>query len=278
MKLAAIYPIIHEEDGLPFILCGVGSQSDQCHMIRKEGFALHQIIFSTQGKGILKTCNQEFEIDEGNFFYLKPHEPHEYYKLTESWSTDWILFRGDMIENTLSKLGFSDFKIGSFYSNNSIKKLFHDILITLNSNDSFKGLTASSQFYRLLIELYRSSYSKTSLHHKQTTAIIEPVIHYIDLHFSEEMTLEELAKPTSVTPEYLCKVFKERLNIRPFEYIAKRRIQEAKKLLISGTMSIKEIGKSVGYNDSSYFCYIFKKYESISPSAFRGAAKIYNNS
>jgi YesN/AraC family two-component response regulator len=93
------------------------------------------------------------------------------------------------------------------------------------------------------------------------------------MHFSEDISLEILADITDITPQHLCKIFKKCLYMRPFEYIAKKRIQEAKKLLIDRSMSIKAIGEAVGYKDSSYFCAIFKKHELISPAEFRGSAK-----
>jgi AraC family transcriptional regulator, arabinose operon regulatory protein len=254
---SAVYPIVNEENGLPFVVCGIGSQSNQCHIERNEGYNLYQIIFCTNGKGILKTNQQKYEITEGTYFYLKPHEPHEYYKITEYWSTDWILFTGENIHNTLSKLGFSGSSTGSFQSNRNIKNLFNDIMSTLKGNDSLRGFTASNLLYRLLIELYRSSNCETSLRHTQDTAIIEPVINYINMHFSEDISLESLAMVANVTPQHLCKVFKERLYMRPFEYIAKRRIQESKRLLISENMTIRDICKTVGYKDSSYFCAMF---------------------
>lgn len=269
----AIYPIINEEIGLPFIVFGIGSQSNQCHIVRNEGYNLYQIIFCTNGKGILKLNQQEYEITAGTYFYLKPDEPHEYYKLTECWATSWILFDGENIHNFLSKLGFSSSKIGSFKSNGNIKNIFEDIMIILKGNDSFKGFIASNLLYRLFIELYRSSNQETGLYKTQDTAIIEPVINYINMHFSEDISLESLAKIVNITPQHLCKVFKERLYMRPFEYIAKRRIQESKKLLINGNLTIKDIGEIVGYKDNSYFCAMFKKYELISPSDFRGSAK-----
>lgn len=271
---ASIYPIVNEESGLPFVVCGIGSQSNQCHIVRNEGYNLHQIIFCTKGKGILKINQQEYEISEGTYFYLKPHEPHEYYKLTECWATDWILFNGENIFYTLSKLGLSGSRIGYFKSNGNIKNLFNDIIITLKGKDSFSGFISSNLLYRLLIEIYRYSYQGIDLHRTQDTAIIEPIINYINKHFTEEISLENLAKVVKITPQHLCKVFKKRLYMRPFEYIAKKRIQESKNLLRNGDMTIKDIGKTVGYKDSSYFCAMFKKYELISPSDFRGSASI----
>lgn len=266
-----IYPIVNEENGLPLVVFGIGSQSNQCHIVRNEGYNICQIVFCIKGKGILKTNQQECEITEGMYFFLKPHEYHEYYKTTECWATDWILFTGDNIQKTLSKLGFMSSTIGYYKNNGNIKNLYNEIMTTQKCNDSLKGFISSHLLYRLLIELYRSSNNEIVLNCSQDTAIIEPIINYINKHFSEDISLEVLAKLVKITPQHLCKVFKKRVSMRPFEYIAKRRIQESKKLLINGNMTIKDIGQSVGYRDSSYFCAMFKKYVSISPMEFRGS-------
>ena len=268
-----IYPIVNEESGLPFVVCGIGEQSNQCHIVRNEGYNLYQLIFCIKGKGILKTNSQEYEINEGTYFYLKAHEPHEYYKLTTRFSTAWVLFTGENIYNTLCNLGFSDSKIGFFQSNGIARNLFNDINITLKGSDSLRGFMASNLLYRLLIELFRSSNQEAIINRTQIASIVEPVISYINEHFFEDISLESLGKIVNVTPQHLCKVFKKDLYMRPFEYIAKRRIQESKKLLISGNTAIKDIAQTVGYKDTSYFCAMFKKYELISPSEFRGSSK-----
>lgn len=48
------------------------------------------------------------------------------------------------------------------------------------------------------------------------------------------------------------------------------RIKKAKELLKNDSMSIKEVGYSVGYSDPNYFSKVFKKYEGISPTEYKG--------
>jgi AraC-like DNA-binding protein len=269
----AVYPIINEERGLPFVVCGIGSQTNQCHIVRNEGYHLHQFIFTSNGTGLLQLNGQQIEITKETFIYLKPGEPHEYCKQTESWATDWILFSGDHIERTLDKLGFSKSKTGCVQNGVYVRKLLSDIMNSLNGRDPYKAFTASNLLYMLLIELYRSSNEKNCTIYSQEACIISPIIDYINGHFFEELSLDALADLANITPQHLCKLFKKHLNMRPFEYIAKMRMQEAKKLLISGNLTIKSIGESVGYKDSSYFCALFRKYERISPAEFRGSSQ-----
>ena len=53
------------------------------------------------------------------------------------------------------------------------------------------------------------------------------------------------------------------------DYVAAKRIGDAKKLLLQEGLSIEEVAYQVGYHDYFYFTKVFKKHEGISPSAFR---------
>lgn len=100
--------------------------------------------------------------------------------------------------------------------------------------------------------------------------MLSPVIDYIDKNYSSDITLEELARLAGVGREYFCTIFRRKTGMRPFEYIAAIRIREAKKLLTYTELTAAEIGKTVGYEDKSYFGRVFKRYAGMPPTAFRG--------
>ena len=57
--------------------------------------------------------------------------------------------------------------------------------------------------------------------------------------------------------------------MRPLEYLAGRRLAEAKSLLVNTDMEIGEIGKAVGYGDRNYFGIVFRRAEGVSPREYR---------
>lgn len=59
------------------------------------------------------------------------------------------------------------------------------------------------------------------------------------------------------------------LELPPMEYITKRKIKAAKMLLAETQKTVDQIVEETGFCDSSYFCKIFKRFESITPSQFR---------
>jgi hypothetical protein len=73
-----VHPIFTEEIKLPFVVYGIGTQEEQCSIHRPKGFPMDQLIFSKKGSGILQNIHGTYEINQGEYAYLKPHEPHSY--------------------------------------------------------------------------------------------------------------------------------------------------------------------------------------------------------
>lgn len=95
------------------------------------------------------------------------------------------------------------------------------------------------------------------------------MLDYIEAHIADVLTLEELAGLMNLTPQHFCRVFKDCIGERPFQYILRRRIQISKRLLVKSEYRVSEIGQRVGIENSSYFCYNFKRLEGMTPTEFR---------
>lgn len=92
---------------------------------------------------------------------------------------------------------------------------------------------------------------------------------YLDSHFADPLTLSSLAQQVGITPEYLCRAFKDYTGKSVFDYILNRRIQEAMKRLRSGDDKVSIIAMECGFNDLSYFSRKFKATVGRSPAAYR---------
>lgn len=92
---------------------------------------------------------------------------------------------------------------------------------------------------------------------------------YIEENFRENIDRNDVAAVTFVTPNYLSRIFKSKMNMNLREYINQLRIEEAKRLLLSTSMSISEIASYVGYYNISYFSTVFHKLVGVSPFDWR---------
>ncbi|GEM04002.1 DNA-binding response regulator [Halolactibacillus miurensis] len=92
---------------------------------------------------------------------------------------------------------------------------------------------------------------------------------YIDDHYSESLSLTDLSAHFHFNPSYLSSYFSQHLNKGFSDYLTDVRINKAKELLNNHDLSIADVGSMVGYQDHSYFCKVFKKKTSLSPSRYR---------
>lgn len=100
---------------------------------------------------------------------------------------------------------------------------------------------------------------------------IKQAIHFIEESYMEPLTLEDIAASIHVSKSECCRCFKRALGLTPFEYLMKYRIFESTKRIINGDESAKSISTlaiSVGFNSSSYYNKLFKKYLNCTPTEY----------
>lgn len=92
---------------------------------------------------------------------------------------------------------------------------------------------------------------------------------YIENHFSENITLEDVAAIVHLSPNYFSNLFKEEFGENFIEFLTKTRMRYAKLLIEKNMYSLKEICFKVGYKDPNYFSRVFKKHYHTSPKHFQ---------
>ena len=110
----------------------------------------------------------------------------------------------------------------------------------------------------------------------RNSEIISKVFEYINRNFNKDITLESVANEVGLSSQYLSKIFKEKCGINFIDYITTKRLEFAENLLKNSDSNIKQVSKMSGYEDSNYFCRIFKKSTGLSPRQFRSNV-ILNN-
>ncbi len=262
----AIYPIIGKNSGNLIIASGAGSCDYQYHCIRKEGYPHPQINFCISGKGILITEGKIFGITEGMSFYLPPDTAHEYYADGDSWSLKWVTFTGTCCRSLLEQFGMTHALVTVHEDMADLERAWQNVYSVLSRGGENNSFRADSYMYRFLTE-YHISRMKAETTPSEFSAF-RLAEEFIEAHFTEDITIGDISAAAGVSPQYLCRVFRRRTDMRPFQYINCRRIQHAKQLLAAGSMSVAEISRQAGYNDVSYFCKLFRRQEGVSPKKF----------
>ena len=105
---------------------------------------------------------------------------------------------------------------------------------------------------------------------KKYSKLLEDAKAFIDENYRhDDMSLNMVAAQVNISPSYFSNIFSSEMGQTFVEYLTHVRLEKAKELLMCSNMRTAEIGYEVGYKDSHYFSYIFKKVVGCSPKEYR---------
>ncbi len=109
---------------------------------------------------------------------------------------------------------------------------------------------------------------------KRYAGLIEQAKEYMHIKFSmSDLSLDQVAATVNLSPNYFSSLFNQETGMTFIEYLTDIRMEKAKDYLRCSSKKITEIGFLVGYLDSHYFSYIFKKTQNCTPSEYRQQGK-----
>lgn len=97
----------------------------------------------------------------------------------------------------------------------------------------------------------------------------QKIINFIELNFSEDLSIEKIAGSIHIHPSHAMRTFKKEMGTTITSYINNKRIEEAKELLTRSNLLITDISIMVGFSDPQYFSRVFKKMVSMTPKEYR---------
>lgn len=103
---------------------------------------------------------------------------------------------------------------------------------------------------------------------------VKQAIAYVNENLSEQISLKEVADAVHLNASYFSAMFKEQTSITFSEYLTRKRLQLAKKLLLTTDFTVDEVGRRAGYQTSKYFIKLFKESEGVTPSKYRKLAEL----
>ena len=95
---------------------------------------------------------------------------------------------------------------------------------------------------------------------------------HLDHHYREEFSLKYFEDTLKMSRYRLCREFSSFYGIPPLRYLTEKRLDEAKKILLTTDFSIHEVSSMIGYENTNHFINLFKKYEGSTPGKFRQKA------
>lgn len=147
--------------------------------------------------------------------------------------------------------------------------LIRDMLTAGLGGDDLTRMARLLEVIALLRTACTQSAMLAGIAQKKNRAAIEEAIAYMETHFRDGCTLEQVATVAHFSPIYFHRIFREAVGRTPYEYLCRLRLEEAKRLLLTERESMAGIAERCGYSSQSYFNCVFRRETGMTPGEFR---------
>lgn len=217
------------------------------------------LFYITYGTMFYTYRKKEFKAQSGDLVLLDSKYETEYW-VEDTTNFFWFHVKGISMQAYCDQI----FEMGRtcFQPKNVINNLILEVYRLLQ-NGTGNEHRISYMLHHIIGEM--AEYSEDRNVHPSIKLVKE----YIDNHFVEKLTIEELSSMTSYSRYHFSRLFRRETGFPPHEYILIKRLKHSMYLLAEGNVSVEDIGNICGFNSTAHFIRIFKEKNGITPSKFR---------
>ena len=210
-------------------------------------YVIHYVI---SGRGVLSIDDKIYKIHKNQVFIIPPNTRYLYQAdETDPWEYSWINFDGSYADTLLNL-------------KTPVVTIKHDYFQHIERCVEYTGQEADYLAGILFLIV-------TEIEKKPTLSnYVRMTKQYITNHYSQNITIEEIANTIGLDRKYLAKVFKESTNQTMSDFLLEVRMRQASGIISDGEKSVSAIAAKVGYDDPLFFSKQFKKYFGVSPTEF----------
>ncbi len=227
--------------------------------------------YTLKGHGELKFKDKIYSVNPGDAMLLTVPEDHCYYfpQNSDSWEFIFVTIYGRETMRLFRQLQKQAGVIARFDIDSlPVQKAF-SIINKSEKNEIENQYTASSLSYDFLMTLI--DYARPAEQGESgPPEFIRRVNDYCLKNINRSASVNDMAKCAGYSRYHFTRLFKKYTGSSPQYFMNELRIRMAVRLLQTEQLSIKEIAQRCGFEDVSYFCKIFRKFQKVSPNEFRG--------
>lgn len=237
--------------------------------------SFNRLYYVTQGEGAVTLDGVRYEPRAGQLFimpagtvqtrFTPPEHPYaRYFCHFDARIGEWPLFQAG-----------SAFQIADVDEPERIASLFREMIQESESPGPFSALRVKACLLQLLAYcLERGGHYGFMDRFMQGSerGKLARVLEYIDHHLQEPLEVETLAELVHLHPNYFIPYFKKQMGVPPMNYVQRKRIESARRLLTATDIGITDIAERIGM-DPAHFSRTFKKATGVSPRSYRNSTR-----
>ncbi|WP_084822017.1 AraC family transcriptional regulator [Bacillus sp. SA1-12] len=274
VKVGKNSPVISSFEKQPYLIAANAEDRMQTRMARM--MHMHddriEILLLQSGHGVHIIDGKEYETKQGDILIYNAGIKHEEFADSENGMDILSCAIGNVCIKGLPPNVLFAKKYCPVIQNRSC---YHEIgaLMDMLYNNFLSRSPSRELEYHLLCSLLlmvRETVMREESNEEQKEQELgHLILRYIDEHYIEDISLQDIADELNMSPYYISHAFKRTTGYSPMQYVIRRRIGEAQSYLLSTDKTVTEIAYFVGYNSASNFNNAFKKMVGMSPQSYR---------
>jgi len=223
------------------------------------------------GGGGLVYDGREYKLEEGSMVFINCHHPYSHTTDPDNlWNLRWCHFYGPGLSSIYDKYCERGGRPVFQPSDSAPFTSTLDSLYALASgSDHIRDMRINEELNRLCTLLMEESWHPEDKKTAPKRQSVSEVKEYLDQHYADRLTLDDLSSTFYIDKYYLSKTFKSQFGLSITTYLQNIRITKAKQLLRFSAKTVEEIGYEVGLGNPAYFSRVFKNIEGVSPQKYR---------
>lgn len=228
------------------------------------------LILVEEGCGTVTVGEETLALQEGDVAFLDCHQPYSHCcDAREPWKILWVHWNGQVMPHLYEVFRQRNVSVVLGGAADWVEPVLLRLKSIAREEAPDYELYESECLTQLMTLLLTKKQERGGHASVETLQKWEQIHQYLEEHFAEKITLEDLGKRFSVSKYYMLRGFKRRYGVTIVQFINQCRMNYAKNELRFTNKQIDTIAEECGIHDSSYFNRIFRTTEGISAGAYR---------
>lgn len=225
---------------------------------RKTASGVSGLIIPLKGNAIFSLNEEAYPLQKGKLLHAGPSMRIDIVTEEEAFSYA-VLHYKNALNHELGNEHYS-FDVGE---NHTIDYLVQQIMDYDEIPGPLMQIKCRSLFLQIVEQILASA-KMQSLSNQ-----VDQAIQYMRENFHQPITIVNVADTVGCERRKLAYLFDKQIGLSPIQFLTELRLKHAQKLLRTTDMSVKSIAEVVGYQESFYFCRVFKKQYEQTPTEYR---------
>ncbi len=242
-----------------------------------------EFIYIESGTVTFWVGKEQFNLSEGNGIFINTKVLHRLYSPSKAVIPNFVfmpsfisphdslIYQKYILPIISSPLPFLIFRREVPWQASALSVMQQ--IISAQGRSSSKELLTASLLQNLWLEIFENTDIPIPPKHKEHSAAsqarLQLMMQYIHMNYSRNISLDDIARQALISKSSALNLFQKYLHIAPVSYLINYRLKQAALLLSKTEKKINLISSETGFHNVDYFCRLFKKRYSLTPTEYR---------